>query len=793
MFSMKALLVEDNPADARLIREILKDSPAGTFQLCHVHRLDSALEQLRQETFEVALLDLALPDSRGMATLTVMQQASGSLPIVVLTGFDDERFALEAVRAGAQDYLVKGRFDSELLVRTIRYAVQRKRIEEEIRLLNTQLELRVAERTAELQTANEDLLKEIAERKRAEAALRESQQWLRVTLTSIGDAVVTSDAEGRVTFLNPVAEALTGWKTEEALGQPIQRVFRIVNEKSGKPANDIVAQVLRDGRTAALANHTALVTKAGHQIPIEDSAAPIRDTNDNVAGVVLVFHDVTERRRAEEGLRQSERRFRTMADAIPQLAWIATPEGWIYWYNRRWYEYTGATPGQMEGWGWQSVHNPQTLPTVLQRWQASIATGEPFDMVFPLRGADGAFRPFLTRVLPVKDEQGRVLQWFGTNTDVSEQKAAEDALRAERDFSTAILETTGALIVVVDREGRITRANRACEATTGYTVAELCGRVFWELLAPEDIPSARQKWDALCAGELPSGLENHWVAKDGSRRLISWSSTALVGADGTIQHVIATGVDITDHRNAEQALIRSEKLASLGRMAATIAHEINNPLAAVMNSLYIAQTNDGLPHSARHHLEVADAELQRVAHITRQALGFYRESAAPATVSLNEILESTIDLLKTKITAKNAKVEKQCDGECQVTGVAGELRQVISNLLSNSLDAIADQGTIKLRVSTFLPTIHGGRRVRVTVADNGAGIDPAVRPHIFEPLFTTKESVGTGLGLWVSKQIIQRYGGSIRVHSSRNGGRRGTTFSVFLPTQRGAAAQTANA
>jgi PAS domain S-box-containing protein len=790
---MKALLVEDNPADARLIREILKDSPAGIFQLCHVPRLDSALEQLRQESFDVALLDLALPDSQGMDTLTLMQRASGSLPIIVLTGFDDERFALEAVRAGAQDYLVKGRFDSELLVRTIRYAIERKRIEGEIRLLNANLELRVTERTTQLQKANDDLLKEIVERKRAETALRESQQWLRVTLTSIGDAVVTSNAEGRVTFLNAVAESLTGWKTEEALGQPIQRVFRIVNEKSGEPAKDIVAQVLRDGRTAALANHTALVTKAGHQIPIEDSAAPIRDTNDNIVGVVLVFHDVTERRRAEEALRQSERRFRTMADAIPQLGWMANPDGWIYWYNRRWYEYTGTTPEQMEGWGWQSVHDPQTLPNVLQRWKASIATGEPFDMVFPLRGADGAFRPFLTRVSPVKDEQGRVLQWFGTNTDLSEQKAAEDALRAERDFSTAILETTAALIVVVDREGYITRVNRACEATTGYAIAELWGRLFWEFLAPEDILSARQTWDALCAGELPSELESHWVAKDGSRRLISWSSTALVSADGTIQYIIGTGVDITDHRNAEQALSRSEKLASLGRMAATIAHEINNPLAAVMNSLYIARTSDGLPHPARYYLDVADAELQRVAHITRQALGFYRESAAPDAVSLNEILDSTIDLLKAKIVAKRANIEKQCDGECQVMGVAGELRQVISNLLSNSLDAIADQGTIKLRVSTFLPTIHGSRRVRVTVADNGAGIDPAVRPRIFEPLFTTKESVGTGLGLWVSKQIIQRYGGSIRLHSSTMGGRRGTTFSVFLPTQRGAAAQAANA
>ena len=139
--------------------------------------------------------------------------------------------------------------------------------------------------------------------------------------------------------------------------------------------------------------------------------------------------DITERRQAEESARQSEAHYRTMADAIPQLAWIARPDGWIYWYNRRWYEYTGTTPAAMEGWGWQSVHDPQVLPTVLERWRKSIANAEPFHMVFPLRGSDGLFRPFLTQVMPLKNDQGNVLHWFGTNTDITTQQQAEEALR----------------------------------------------------------------------------------------------------------------------------------------------------------------------------------------------------------------------------------------------------------------------------------------------------------------------------------------------------------------------------
>ena len=138
---------------------------------------------------------------------------------------------------------------------------------------------------------------------------------------------------------------------------------------------------------------------------------------------------MAERRRAEDARRDSEEQFRTLADSIPQLAWTARPDGHIDWYNRRWYEYTGTAPGEMEGWDWQVVHDPDELPKVLDRWKASVATGEPFDMVFPLRGGDGVFRPFLTRVVPLRGADGRTLRWFGTNTDVTAIRAMEAALK----------------------------------------------------------------------------------------------------------------------------------------------------------------------------------------------------------------------------------------------------------------------------------------------------------------------------------------------------------------------------
>ena len=243
--------------------------------------------------------------------------------------------------------------------------------------------------------------------------------------------------------------------------------------------------------------------------------------------------------------------------------------------------------------------------------------------------------------------------------------------------------------------------------------------------------------------------------------------------------------EMAERRQTQQALLRSEKLASAGRMSASIAHEINNPLEAVMNTLFLARSTAGLPESARQYLEIADGELKRIAHITRQTLGFYRESSAPTTFSVTALLDGVLDLLQAKIKASQATVEKQCNSQLQMMAVLGELRQVLSNLLANSLDAVdgsgSGSGTVKLRASLAPPSSNGKGRIRITVADNGKGIHAAALSRIFEPFFTTKGSIGTGLGLWVSKQLVEKHGGSIRVRSSTSGPHRGTAFSIVLP------------
>jgi two-component system NtrC family sensor kinase len=239
--------------------------------------------------------------------------------------------------------------------------------------------------------------------------------------------------------------------------------------------------------------------------------------------------------------------------------------------------------------------------------------------------------------------------------------------------------------------------------------------------------------------------------------------------------------EIVARKNAEDVLIRSEKLASVGRMAAVLAHEINNPLAAVMGIVYLMQNTNNLPASVAENLERADGELKRIAHITRQTLGFYRESLHLTTFPLAPLLGSVVDLLKSKIQSRLAIVEKECDAELQMTAMQGEVRQVISNLLLNSLDSIDSAGRVVLRASISTSPIDRSQRVKITVSDNGQGIGKSVLPQIFEAFFTTKGAVGNGLGLWVSKQIVDKHGGSIQFRTSTVGQQRGTTFSVILP------------
>lgn len=229
--------------------------------------------------------------------------------------------------------------------------------------------------------------------------------------------------------------------------------------------------------------------------------------------------------------------------------------------------------------------------------------------------------------------------------------------------------------------------------------------------------------------------------------------------------------------------LRAEKMDSVVRLAAGLAHEVNNPLEGLGNSLYLARINSNDSELVCRYLDIAESQLKRIAHITRQTLGLYRDASAPMTVSVTSVLDSAIDMLQEKIKATPVSLVKEYVGDFHVKAIPGELLHVFGNLLTNSLDAVATGGSIKLRVANSTCRKSGQPVIRVTVADTGEGIEAGTLPRIFEPLFTTKASTGTGLGLWVAKEIVEKHGGTIRVRSRRAEPIRGTVFSVVLPKE----------
>ncbi len=280
--------------------------------------------------------------------------------------------------------------------------------------------------------------------------LGEQREMLQSALISIGDAVVVTDAHGRITFVNRTAEQLTGWSLHESLGAELTTVCNILSESNRRPIDNPAARILQEGRPACSVNQCLLLGKTGSELPIEGSANPIKENNGDVCGAVLVFRDTSARKRQEAAiqdhtvalqaanarlqellaeLKESEELFRSMADSMPQLAWMARPNGQVYWYNHRWYEYTGVTPAQMEGKDWQTVVDPRERPRVVANWRTAIGAEQSWEDTFPLRRHDGEMRWHLSRAVPVRNDRGQIMRWFGTNTDVTERMEMEQALR----------------------------------------------------------------------------------------------------------------------------------------------------------------------------------------------------------------------------------------------------------------------------------------------------------------------------------------------------------------------------
>jgi PAS domain S-box-containing protein len=342
---------------------------------------------------------------------------------------------------------------------------------------------------------------------------------------------------------------------------------------------------------------------------------------------------------------------------------------------------------------------------------------------------------------------------------------------------SAIVESSDDAIVSKDLNGTVTSWNPAAERIFGYTADEMVGRPIITIIPPELHNEETRILATIARGERIEHYETVRVSKSGERIDISLTISPVKDENGRIVGAAKIARDITQRKKAERALRTSERLASVGRLAATVAHEINNPLEAVTNLIYLAKHADAV-EQVREYLAAAEQELDRISHLTKQTLGFYRETKGVSAVRVGAIARALLPVFSARARNKGVEISTDIQHDPEINAVPGEIRQLLANLLSNSLDAVDRGGHIRVRVSAVPTTVRRG--VRLTVADNGRGIPADARARLFEPFFTTKREIGTGLGLWVCHSIVEKHGGAIRVRSVTAGPRRGTTFSIFL-------------
>jgi PAS domain S-box-containing protein len=373
------------------------------------------------------------------------------------------------------------------------------------------------------------------------------------------------------------------------------------------------------------------------------------------------------------------------------------------------------------------------------------------------------------------------------NQQIKEVKRWGEESYAREQWLNTTLRSIGDAVIACDPEGNVVFMNRIAEQLTGWTEKEADGvplsKVF-VILNQRTRAAVESPVELVRQSGKIVGLANHTVlvSKDRTEFHIDDSAAPILDANSRMIGIVLVFRDISERQTAELALMRAEKLASAGRLAAAIAHEVNNPLEGLVNLIYLARGEEDLK-KIRQHLTEADRELQRIAHITRQSLGFYRETSSAGLFRPDVVTREVFDFYSSRAANSRVSLHMNISTEQKVFGNPGELRQVLSNLLANSLDACAEGDAICVRVraarSVCDPAVPG---VRISLVDTGCGVPPENLSRIFEPFFTTKKDTGTGLGLWVSRELIEKHGGRLNVRSSVSGRRSGTVFTVFLPS-----------
>jgi PAS domain S-box-containing protein len=629
----------------------------------------------------------------------------------------------------------------------------------------------------------------------AQAALRESEQRWAATLASIGDAVIATDLSGRVAFMNGVAEELTGWNLNEATLKPIKEIFNIINEQTRQEVEDPVRKVLEKGTVVGLANHTVLIRKDKTEVAIDDSGAPIKDKDGNDTGVVLVFRDITERKKNEEKISQQALMIANANDAI-----IGYDLGLrVTFWNKAAEQMYGYTSEEATGKASTDLLKPQYVNITRDQLIDRLAKTGHLETESIRFAKDGRKLDVEAHVILLRDEAGKSIGYVSADRDITQRKQMQvkleeyaknlENLVEERTkkleftslYARNLIEASLDPLVTISKEGKITDVNVATEEATGCTREELIGSDFSDYFTePEQARAGYQKvFTEGYVKDYPLAIRH----KTGKVTYVMYNASIYLNPAGEIDGIFAAARDITELRKAEEQeqetakkLKDAERLAAIGATAGMVGHDIRNPLQAIIGDVYLAKGDvDSLKEGdEKESLQESLTAIEKNTEYINKIVADLQDFARPLKphvepANLNQIVN---DILAKNRIPSNVELKVKIAKDTQtLTTDQAYLSRMLGNLIANAVQAMPEGGKLTINATTK------NSNTIITVKDTGVGIPDETKPKLFTPLFTTK-SKGQGFGLAVVKRMTEALNGTITLESQQG---KGTTFTITLP------------